>query len=853
MKHLVWLFSLVCAACAGAACAGAPSNPSPAAPVAVVGSSRAPESPLLPVYADDLMWGASDPLVTIVAFLDFSEQSSRAKYVELVELIRTNPELRLVVKHAPLGADGEPIAEATLAVRDALGLEAAHEFLALVGEASPSPSKEELSTWALGLTANADSANARAPAERRDTRQQLQQNLELVRRLELSERPVLYVNGMRWQPDATDDDKGFVRLLAEELRASKAARRDSTSPELHYARRVEENWVSPELPESYQRPSVVPLTDDPEPGWGALGAPVTLVEFADFQCPFCSRVRPTLEQLKKKYGPKQLRIVFKHNPLPFHKEARPAAEAAVVVFDKGGDRAFWPFHDRLFDNQRELTQENFERWAVEAGVSLREFREGLKRGLPGTKVAADMALAVKVGATGTPAFRINGVTVSGAQPIDKFVAVIDEQLAKAAELRQQGVPRGSVSAVLTEHQLQYGAPKTEAAKPSDDLTVWRVPVSADDPVDGPSDALVTLIEFADLQCPFCKRVQPTLKALRAKYGADLRIVWKDNPLAFHARAKPAATVARSIYERRGVRAFWQAVDAIFESQPKLEDGDLKRVVQAQAGSWPHAQAALKSDRYAKKLADSQELANDFQARGTPHFFINGVRLSGAQPQEKFEAIIEEQLRKAKLLVADGVPRAKIFETLMADATEPPAPEKKLVAAPLGGAPFRGPTNAKVVIQVFSEFQCPFCRRVNPTLDALLKAQPGVKLVWRNLPLSFHKEADLAAQAAHEVFLQRGNQGFWRYHTLLFEAQAQTGGLERPNLETLAQKVGANMVRFRAALDTEKHRARIEADKAAAQTAGITGTPAFLIGDYYLSGAQPLPQFEKLVRRVQAGR
>ncbi|HEU5075456.1 MAG TPA: thioredoxin domain-containing protein, partial [Polyangiaceae bacterium] len=358
----------------------------------------------------------------------------------------------------------------------------------------------------------------------------------------------------------------------------------------------------------------------------------------------------------------------------------------------------------------------------------------------------------------------------------------------------------------------------------------------------------------DLQCPFCKRVQPTLKELRAKYGADLRIVWKDNPLPFHPRAKPAAVVARSIYERRGVRAFWRAVDAIFESQPKLEDADLKRLVEAQGASWPHALSALRNDRYEKKLAASLALATEFKALSTPHFFINGVRLSGAQPKEKFEALIDEQLKHAKDLLADGVPRAKIFETVMADASVPPAPEQKQVAAPVGSAPFRGPANGKVVIQVFADFQCPFCHRVNATLDALLQAHPkGIKLVWRNLPLPFHKDAHLAAQAAHEVFVQLGNPGFWRYHKLLFEAQQQLDGLERPSLEALAQKVGVNLVRFRAALDAEKHRARIDADKAAAQAASINGTPAFLIGDYFLSGAQPLAEFEKLVLRVQAGR
>jgi len=362
---------------------------------------------------------------------------------------------------------------------------------------------------------------------------------------------------------------------------------------------------------------------------------------------------------------------------------------------------------------------------------------------------------------------------------------------------------------------------------------------------------VTIVEFADLQCPFCKRVQGTLQALRAKYGRDLRIVWKDNPLPFHPRAKPAATVARSVYQQQGNTAFWQIVADIFESQPKLEDYDLKLVIQRRKLSWKHAAVAIMQDRYASKFEESLQLAADFAARGTPHFFINGVRLPGSQSQEKFEALIDEELKRTRVLLDQGVPRAKIFETLMRDATPSADPEKKSVAPPVGAAPFLGPANAKLVIQIFSDFQCPFCNRVNPTLDTVLKANPKVKLVWRNFPLPFHQDADLAAQAAHEVFVQLGNAKFWKYHELLFAAQAQPDGLKRPNLEVLAKQVGANLTHFRAALDAQSHLARIEADKAAAQAAGISGTPAFMIGDYYLSGAQPRSAFEALIRRAQA--
>ncbi|HTN89170.1 MAG TPA: thioredoxin domain-containing protein, partial [Sorangium sp.] len=111
-----------------------------------------------------------------------------------------------------------------------------------------------------------------------------------------------------------------------------------------------------------------------DPLWGARTAPVTMVVFSDFECPFCSRVETTINQLKEKYGPDKLRIVWKNNPLPFHKSARPAALAAETVFRLGGSKAFWKFHELAFQNQKSLTPENFERWAGEAGVDKAKFK-----------------------------------------------------------------------------------------------------------------------------------------------------------------------------------------------------------------------------------------------------------------------------------------------------------------------------------------------------------------------------------------------------------------------------------------------------------------------------------------------
>ncbi len=596
--------------------------------------------------------------------------------------------------------------------------------------------------------------------------------------------------------------------------------------------------------------AVIPVTKD-DPQWGNADAPVTIVEFSDFECPFCGRVNPTIKQLKAKYGPKKIRFVWKHQPLPFHKNAKPAHEAAAVVMQVAGSEAFWKFHDNAFANRTALTPANFEKWAVEAGADLAKFKAGVaaKKGAP--KVAADQAIARKVGATGTPAFRINGVTLSGAQPVDKFTAVIDQQLAEAQKLIASGTKPSEVYVKLTNKNAKAAptAPDAKKNEPKkEDTTVWKVPVSKDDPIKGKKDALVTIIEFSDYQCPFCKKVNPTMKQIMDTYKDDVRIVWKDNALPFHPRAKPAAHVAIAAYKAKGDKAFWEAHDKLFASQPKLEDADLERISGELGLNWAQVKAAIDGGKYNAMIDADMDLASDVNARGTPHFFVNGRRISGAQPFENFKKLIDEGLAKAKALVAKGTPRAKVYDEIMKTAKGPPPPEKKDVPAPPATSPFKGGKNAKIVIQEFSDFQCPFCSRVNPTIKQIQdEFGDKVKIVWRNLPLKFHKDAPLAAEAALEAHAQKGNKGFWDYHDKLFANQKTPDGLKRAGLEKYAEELGLDMAKFKAALDSNKHKAKVDADMAVAQKAGITGTPGFTVNGYWISGAQPFGKFKKLIK------
>jgi len=192
----------------------------------------------------------------------------------------------------------------------------------------------------------------------------------------------------------------------------------------------------------------------------------------------------------------------------------------------------------------------------------------------------------------------------------------------------------------------------------------------------------------------------------------------------------------------------------------------------------------------------------------------------------------------------------VFREIMKTAKAPPAPEKKNVPAPTKDNPFKGPENAKVVIQEFSDFQCPFCSRVNPTIEQILKEYPkDVKIVWRNMPLAFHQDAPLAAEAAHEAFVQAGNKGFWKYNEKLFANQS---AIKRPDLEKYAEELGLDVGKFKAALDNHTHKAAIDKDMEAAKQAGVSGTPAFTVNGYFVSGAQPFPAFNKVIKLALKG-
>ena len=179
-------------------------------------------------------------------------------------------------------------------------------------------------------------------------------------------------------------------------------------------------------------PKRVVVDSTGHPAMGAKDAPVTIVEFTDFQCPFCKASEGTIKQLQQKYGDK-IRLVHMDFPLPFHSHAMDAAKAARCANEQG---KFWQYHDALFANQSKLAPADLKATAKTLGMNSTKFDTCFDSPKYDGQIKADQATGERVGVDGTPAFFIDGRPLTGAQPIPKFEDLINDELATGGNNKQ---------------------------------------------------------------------------------------------------------------------------------------------------------------------------------------------------------------------------------------------------------------------------------------------------------------------------------------------------------------------------------------------------------------------------------
>ena len=398
------------------------------------------------------------------------------------------------------------------------------------------------------------------------------------------------------------------------------------------------------------------LYDESDAWKGARDPLVTIVEYSDFQCPFCSRLATSLEEVASEY-PNDVRLVFKHYPLPNHQNAAPAARAAVAANEQG---KFWALHDLMFANQRALDGHNLDAYAKQAGLDIEKWKSRAGAEEVQKQVADDEAAAKQLQVSSTPTFFVNGKKFEGAKPTEQIKAIVEEERKVALQLVEAGSKREEIYARIMKAAapIADGKPAGEApaaaAKPAADAAAaakpdqlppvqFAVPLGADTPKRGPADALVTIVELGSFTAEATQKNRPVLEAIAQKHP-EVQWVYRHMPLD-DAKAGRAARIAIAA-QRQG--KFWEMRDALVTWTGDLDASSLGELAKTAGVDEGKLRKDLQDTALADTLADDAKVAEVVRgSEKAPIYFVNGRPVLGTPSAEDLEKVIAEETKKAE--------------------------------------------------------------------------------------------------------------------------------------------------------------------------------------------------------------
>ncbi len=525
---------------------------------------------------------------------------------------------------------------------------------------------------------------------------------------------------------------------------------------------------------------------------GAADAPVTIVEYSDFQCPYCVRYSTeTYPQIREQYiDTGQVRYIFRHFPLQFHSEAQPAAQAAECAGEQG---KFWEMHDALFENQGEWAG-NAEPVAVfvdlaeELGLDGAGFEACLTSDKYAAKVQEDLAAGAAEGVTGTPAFRINGVALSGAQPLAAFQEQID-------------------------YFLAGGQPPT-------------LEVSADSYRSmGQADAPVVITMFSDYQCPACMAVETqVMPELIERYveTGQVRLVFREFPIpSLHPNAEKAAEAAVCAGEQG---KYWEMHDTLFASQDTWAgeadpSAGLKQLA-GEIGLDERAFAECLDSGRAATVVQAEVMAGEMMGvNATPYFFVGDLPIRGGLSAEAFGQVIE--------YVAAGGEMPEIVP--VADVPTVIGNKQTASAVTVAFVDYGNAESAQHALDVLPKLREAYV----DSGQMLYVLHP-----WYSEGGSPSAQAAIAADCA-------GQQGsYWEMHDRLFEEQqAWLSAADPASMMTdYARGLNLDAGAFEDCQGSDETALHVMAGNVVAALYGVPGAPVFFFNNG--QGQQGSPSFEE---------
>jgi len=514
---------------------------------------------------------------------------------------------------------------------------------------------------------------------------------------------------------------------------------------------------------------------------GAADPQVTIVEFTDFACPFCAHSASGLRDLLREY-PNKVRLILKHDPLNIHPNAALLHEAALAAGEQG---KFWEMHDLLFARQGKLGMTELVQMAQELNLDVPRFQQAVEQERYKEIIAHDRSEASAFGVHGTPTFYINGHRISGYESFENLKRVVEQ-------LSGDPVSHPGLATVRT--------------------TDFKL---KDAPVRGSSKAPITVVEFSDMQCPFCAREAGVLREALANYPGQVQWVFKNFPLSFH----PNSPLAHEAVMAAGAQGkFWEMHDLIFANQKSMARGDLDGFARQIGLDMQRFDSDLDASKYRDHIQADQDEGDRLNVTGTPTVFINGRRLVGAQ-----------QLTELVRLIADELKIAPPSNVMTGDSRVKPALR-------LGG------DEAPVTITWYADLDSPLSAQAEElVLSAFREHSADVQVAFRNRPLAMYPGSEMV----HEAAMAAAAQGkFWEMERLLVARRAPA---VRADLLQYAAQVGLNVEDFVRALDERRYRSQVSDDLLEAQRLDVRGSPTFFVNATRVDGIPAPARFQELVQ------
>jgi protein-disulfide isomerase len=402
--------------------------------------------------------------------------------------------------------------------------------------------------------------------------------------------------------------------------------------------------------------------------------------------------------------PKDVKVVWHDFPLRFHKQAMPAAQACYEVFKQKGNAGFWKCHDKVFENSKNITDENLAKWAKEAGADPKKVLAALKSKTHEAAIRASMRAGQTIGVRGTPTVIVNGKKYRGRRDPATMIKFVEAETKKAdGVIGKGGVTLATYYAHIQKNTLtkvkylpgQDGgkdARKRPKRRQLDPNAIYKVTLDGKSPFKGPKNALVTVVLWSDFQCPYSKWAACIANQLHKAYPKDVKLVFKHNPLGFHRQAMPAAEATLAAFAQKGNKGFWAMHDKIFPTDkckpnmphirewlrslprpaPKLEMALFEKYAGAIGINAARMKADIEKHVAQARIKAEQGQAVKLGARGTPAFFINGKYIRGVRPLARMKQLIDTEIAKAKKLMAEKkIPLAKVYNAIVANGATAP--------------------------------------------------------------------------------------------------------------------------------------------------------------------------------------